>query len=104
MLRFLNRILALVPALVSATSLSAQQSSPFDSIQTPHGTCRVWIGIPGFSNPETDRSYSPCAVDRPAELLSEPIVPQPWISTSIHGQFTVVVNEDGSVEPRLTRA
>lgn len=91
-------------ALVAASPLAAQQSSVFDTIHTPHGTCRVWIGIPGGSTYETERSYAPCAVDQPARLLSDASLPQPLISTSVGGQFTVVVRADGTVEPRLTRA
>lgn len=104
MIRSIVRVCAAAAVLAVAPPLEAQQSSGLDSIRTPHGTCGVWVGIPGGSNPETDRVYAPCAVDRPAVLLSDSALPQPWISPSISGHFTVVVNEDGAVEPRLTRA
>lgn len=96
-------LLALAALLPDAAPLHGQEPGIFDSIRTPHGTCRVLIGIPGGSN-ASDRGYAPCAVDRPAVLLSDSTLPPPAIERHMGGQFTVMVNEDGTVDPRFTRA
>jgi len=94
----------LFPALLCGTrALKAQEPSVFDSIQTPHGVCHVWVGIPGGTGTE-DLSYARCALDRPPRMLSAPELPQPLIGSRMNGDFTVVVNADGSVDRKLTRA
>ncbi|HEX6036705.1 hypothetical protein [Longimicrobium sp.] len=101
--RSLVHVLALAVLLPGTAPLHAQEPSPFDSIQTPQGRCAVWTGIPGGSSPG-DWGYAPCAVDRRAMLLSDSTLPQPSLAVSLGGQYTVMVNEDGTVDPRFTRA
>jgi hypothetical protein len=97
------RIVLSCTVLLGTRPLAAQRPSVFDSIPTPRGMCGVWVGIPGGSNP-SDLSYARCALDRPPALLSDPALPQPLIDRQMGGQFTVIVNADGRVDPRLTRA
>lgn len=81
----------------------ARAQSVFDTISTPAGPCAVWVGIPGGTGTQ-DLSYAKCALDRVPALQGEPTLPQPWTGSDVRGQFTVIVNADGSVDPKLTRA
>jgi hypothetical protein len=81
----------------------AAQWSYLDSIRTPRGMCRVWESIPGGSS-SADSSYARCALDQPPRMLSDPALPQPVHALSVGGEFTIIVNADGSVDQDLTRA
>jgi hypothetical protein len=93
--------LVFLACLAAPGELSAQR----DSIQTPDGMCAVRAPIPGVSSPQGDASYNRCALDQgPSLHAGEPMPPAPWLGTSGGGSFTVIVNADGTVDPRLTRA
>ena len=97
-----GRLLLLV-AVAQLLPATAAAQNRLDSIDTPEGWCRVWVGIPGGSNFETDRTYSRCALDRAPTLLGDMALPAPTWDRRAGGSLLVVVAEDGTVDPRLTR-
>lgn len=96
-------VFAVLTASFFAASPGLAQS-PFDSIDTPHGRCGLWAAIPGGGDLRRDAAYNRCALDRAPTLLDGvPMPPAPRYGAAI-GQFTIIVNPDGTVDPRLTRA
>ena len=94
---------SLLTASVCLPTRLAGQTSPYDSIPSAHGICRVWAGIPGFSS-SSDSSYSRCALDRsPVLLPGAPMPTPPLVSLKVDGRLAVIVNADGTVDSRLTR-
>jgi hypothetical protein len=97
-----RRLLAML-ALLVASPLHAQGSS--DSVITSHGVCRLRARIPGFSDPARDTAYNRCALDRaPVPDANFAMPTSPFEYGGARGTFTVVVNEDGSVDSSLTRS
>jgi hypothetical protein len=81
--------------------LAAQ--SLLDSIRTPQGWCRVFAPLPGGSDP-SDRGFNRCALDSGPTLLTRDVFPpQPWFETRAGGRLAITVEEDGRVNPALTR-
>lgn len=101
------RWLAIASTVLVAGFLTASPGlaqNPFDSIDTPRGKCRLWAPIPGGSDPRRDAAYDRCALDRAPTLLDgAPMPPAPRCGAAL-GDFTVILDPDGTVDPRLTRA
>lgn len=98
--------IAIALVLLGAPSrLSAQdpRTTRWDSVSTPHGRCRLWGFVPGGSNPG-DQGLSVCSLQRRPVPLDGNTYPElEPVSTGVRGTFTVVIDPDGTVDPRFTR-
>lgn len=98
-----------VLALVSGASLSIVAPralrSQGDSVQTANGMCSRWVSSRGQTEAHLDSIYSRCALESRALLYNPPGFSRfASIVGGLNASLVVVVNADGGVNLKLTRA